>query len=86
MNSILNSTSENTSPLRIIRLKEVLHLTSISESTIRRKIENKTFPIPIQLSARAVGWYEHEIQNYLLSLPRASMDEIAELLPEMDTD
>jgi len=86
MNSILDNTSKNTLPTRVIRLKEVLHLTSISESTIRRKIKKSTFPLPIKISDRAIGWYENEIQNYIQSLPRASMEEITELLPEVDTD
>ena len=86
MNSISINTPKNSLPTRVIRLKEVVYLTSISESTIRRKIKKSTFPLPIKISDRAIGWYENEIQNYIQSLPRASMEEITELLPEVDTD
>lgn len=31
------------------------------------------FPRRLRLSKRAVGWYEHEIDDFLLQLPRANV-------------
>ncbi|MFZ4214751.1 helix-turn-helix transcriptional regulator [Pantoea endophytica] len=55
---------------RILRKKEVLHLTGISTATMYRLISKGTFPAPKKLtgdSGRAVGWGLNEIQNWILS-------------------
>jgi prophage regulatory protein len=53
--------------MRILRKKEVLHITGLSKSTIYAKIKEGTFPKQIILSVRSVGWFEHEIQDWLKS-------------------
>lgn len=50
---------------RIIRLKEVKQLTGLSRSSIYLKISEKKFPFPIKLGARAVGWVEEEIEDWI---------------------
>ncbi|HCC5836648.1 helix-turn-helix transcriptional regulator [Citrobacter farmeri] len=55
---------------RILRKKEVLHLTGISAATMYRLIAKGTFPIPKKLtgdSGRAVGWGSNEIQSWIES-------------------
>jgi prophage regulatory protein len=49
----------------ILRLPEVKRSTGLSRSTIYLKIAQDTFPKPIPLGARAVGWLEAEIQDWL---------------------
>jgi prophage regulatory protein len=53
--------------LKILRLKKVKDRTGLSRSTIYLRIQEGTFPKPINLGARAVGWIEHEIEAWLTS-------------------
>ena len=53
--------------LKILRLKKVKDRTGLSRSTIYLRIQEGTFPRPINLGARAVGWIEHEIEAWLTS-------------------
>ncbi|NPT46158.1 AlpA family phage regulatory protein [Paraburkholderia sp. 1N] len=49
----------------IIRRKQVEALTGLSRSTIYLRISQGTFPRNISLGARAVGWVESEINEWL---------------------
>lgn len=51
--------------LSILRRKEVESRTGLCRSTIYAKIKAGDFPPPIPLGARAVGWIEKEIDNWL---------------------
>lgn len=70
MNTESISNPNNDPAIMVIRMNKVIHLTGLSKATIWRKVNNKTFPIPIKLGSRAIGWYAHEIEEYLLALPR----------------
>jgi prophage regulatory protein len=50
---------------RILRLPEVKHKTGQSRSTIYERIKQGTFPAPIQLGGRNVGWLESEIESWI---------------------
>jgi prophage regulatory protein len=56
---------------RILRRKEVEKLTGLSRSTIYTMISNGTFPTPIRLGVRAVGWPENAIEEWLRARPRS---------------
>lgn len=49
----------------IIRLPRVQARTGLSRSTIYLKVSQHTFPKPIKLSARAVGWLEADVDAWL---------------------
>jgi prophage regulatory protein len=49
----------------ILRLPEVKKSTGLSRSTIYLRIARGTFPQPVGLGGRAVGWLEAEIQEWL---------------------
>jgi len=55
----------NQERLSIIRRKEVERRTGLSRSTIYLRIQEGSFPRPINLGARAVGWLENEIEAWL---------------------
>ena len=57
--------------IRIIRIREVMYLTGWSRSTIWRRLKAKEndFPTPIRYGVN-VGWYAHEIENWIKNLPR----------------
>lgn len=58
---------------RILRRPEVEMRTGISRSTIYEKINSKSayydasFPKPVRLGPKSVGWKESEIQNWISS-------------------
>ncbi|MBL8445442.1 MAG: AlpA family transcriptional regulator [Zoogloeaceae bacterium] len=49
----------------ILRRKQVETRTGLSRSTIYDRIRAGTFPAPVSLGAKAVGWLEHEIDAWL---------------------
>ncbi len=49
----------------ILRLPAVKTSTGLSRSTIYLRITQGTFPKPVNLGGRAVGWLEAEIQEWL---------------------
>lgn len=52
---------------RILRRPQVQHRTGLSRSTIYAMMKEGRFPRPIRLSARAVGWTETSINEWLES-------------------
>jgi len=57
----------NQEKLTILRRKKVETRTGLSRSTIYLRIQEGTFPRPINLGGRAVGWVENEIETWLAS-------------------
>ena len=55
----------NQTHMVILRLPVVLTRTGLSKSTIYVAMRRGTFPRPVQLGARARGWRELDIQNWL---------------------
>ena len=49
----------------ILRLPAVKANTGLSRSTIYMRVAQGTFPRPVSLGARAVGWLEAEILEWL---------------------
>ena len=49
----------------ILRLPAVKARTGLSRSTIYLRISKGTFPAPVSLGGRAVGWIDSEIQGWL---------------------
>lgn len=66
-----------TAPLStIIRRKQLEPKTGLSRSSIYARLDHKspqydpTFPRPISLGLRAVGWLSHEVDDWLANRPR----------------
>ena len=49
----------------ILRLPAVKARTGLSRSTIYLRVSEDTFPKPVSLGGRAVGWIEAEVQSWL---------------------
>lgn len=49
----------------ILRLSAVKNRTGLGRSTIYKKVSNGTFPKPISIGKRAVGWLESDIENWI---------------------
>ena len=65
-----------TAEIRIIRRKQVEARTGLSRSTIYSKLKRNpkrpsdfdpTFPVPISIGAKAVGWIESELDAWLVA-------------------
>ena len=52
-------------PIRFLRLPEVQQRTGLSRSTIYVRLSQGRFPQPVSLGARAVGWIESEIEEWM---------------------
>lgn len=60
--------------VRFLRLPEVLARTGLSRSTIYVRLEQGRFPKPVSLGARAVGWIESEVDEWIQKRIAASRD------------
>ncbi len=58
--------------LAILRRRKVEEVTGLSRSTIYLRCSQGTFPSPIHLGGRAVGWLEDEIDTWLQEQVTAS--------------
>ncbi|MBL8577731.1 MAG: AlpA family phage regulatory protein [Mesorhizobium sp.] len=56
---------------RLLRIDEVVRRVAVSESTIRRRMEDDKsgFPAPVRVGARIIAWRASEIDAYLRNLP-----------------
>lgn len=50
---------------KILRLPVVIEQTGLSRSTLYLRILQKSFPKPVSLGGRAVGWVEEEVQDWI---------------------
>ena len=62
---------------RIIRLPEVQALTGQSRSSIYRRIAAGTFPPPVKLGERSIGWREQAVLQWIDSLQPAPFSTVA---------
>ena len=59
-------------PHTILRLPTVKARTGLSRSTIYHRVSCGTFPAPVPLGGRAVGWNEAEVHAWLNRPDRAT--------------
>jgi len=68
----------NTKQNVIIRRAVLLKKTALSNATIHNKMNprskyyDETFPKRVRLGAKAVGWYELEVDNWILNREKVS--------------
>ncbi len=70
-----NMVQEVEVPTRIVRLPEVMARTGLSRSTIYVRVGKGSFPKSVQLGARAVGWIEEEVDEWIRQQIAASRGE-----------
>ena len=61
----------------ILRLNDVMRRIGLSRSTIYQRITEGTFPKPISLGDRAIGWLESEVDGWLHRQIEASRGRFA---------
>lgn len=57
---------------KILRLPNVKSRTGLSRSTIYLRVSEGSFPAPVSLGGRAVGWIEAEVDEWLKQRIEAS--------------
>jgi prophage regulatory protein len=63
--------------LRIMRLNEVKAVTGLSKTTIYRFEKEGRFPSRVSLGERSVGWFEDDIEGFLISLRQTADGTVA---------
>ena len=64
-------------PYQILTVEEVAAILRLPVKTVRQKrwpscpAFDRSFPAPIRLSKRSLGWFSNEINEWLQSRPRA---------------
>ena len=53
--------------MRIFRLQDVITATGLSRSTLYKYISEGTFPKPVSLGDRCVGWVDSEVHDWILA-------------------
>jgi prophage regulatory protein len=61
---------------RILRLPEVINTVALSRSSIYKKVQDLSFPAPIKLSERAIGWRSDVIEDWLANRTNESKTEV----------
>ena len=51
--------------IAILRLPSVKARTGLSRSTIYLRVSESSFPKPVSLGGRAVGWIEKEVEEWI---------------------
>jgi prophage regulatory protein len=56
----------------VLRLPAVLLATGLGRSTVYRMIAERTFPAPVKLAKRAVGWRQDDVRSWTAGRPSTS--------------
>lgn len=64
-NILLTEGETSESELRVLRIKQVVELTGLAQSTVYKYIGTNCFPRPVTLVGASVGWLEAEVQYWL---------------------
>ena len=59
---------------RILRRQQVERQIGLSRSSIYQMMSDGTFPLPIKLGKRAVGWAQSDIDEWLSNRQRVKHD------------
>lgn len=51
--------------MRLIKLKEVLHITGLSRSTVYRFMSAGGFPMKVELGGNSVAWVKSEVEEWI---------------------
>lgn len=60
----------------ILRKPQVVALTGRSYTSLRRDIKRGTFPRPVQIGPRSIGWRSEEVQAWLDARQTAALPPV----------
>lgn len=61
---------------RLLKLEEVVAMTTLGKTSIYAKVKEGAFPAPVQLGERAVAWRESEVIDWMKGLARANVARV----------
>ena len=64
----------NAKPARLLRRKDVENAVGLKRSSIYELMKKGEFPRPIRIGLKAVGWLEHEVNDWLNERVRMSRE------------
>ena len=64
--------------MQLLRLPEVIAMTTLSSTTIYDMMAAREFPRPIRVGTRAVRWFQHEVIEFIASRPRGGSQRFGE--------
>ena len=70
--SVTAQTPTLESSSQIVRLPYVLKETGLGRSTVYRMVAEHTFPAPVKLAKRAVGWRSDDVRQWAATRPSTS--------------
>ncbi len=70
-------TTSNHIPPRILRMPAVQQKVSLCKASIYNRIKQGTFPKPISLGGKSVGWLESSIDLWILERCEAAKQQAA---------
>lgn len=59
------TSSIQSAPYEIWRRPQVLRITGLSRSSIQRRLDEGSFPAPLSLGGRSVGWRSIDVMSWL---------------------
>ena len=66
---VSKSAADRVAAIRVISIRRVVELTSLSKGSVRNLLKEGAFPRPVQLAKRRIGWREHEVLSWLEARP-----------------
>lgn len=58
-------------PISVLRIDEVMRRTGLRRTMLYQKVREGEFPQQVSLGARAVGWIDKEVDEWILTRGRA---------------
>ena len=68
-NSTANQAEAIESLAPFLRLHDVLRTTGLARSTVYRMVAEHTFPAPVKLAKRAIGWRQDDVRQWTIGRP-----------------
>lgn len=68
----------------ILRLQTVLDLTGLSRSALYAAMQTGSFPRPVSIGKRAVGWLYNEVRDWISSRQRVHKKKLFQTASETE--
>jgi prophage regulatory protein len=62
--------------MNILRLNDVTKKVGLGKTSLYTLIKDNDFPLQVRLSAKASGWLEHEIDEWIATRARSRTDKL----------
>jgi prophage regulatory protein len=62
--------------LMLLRWGQVIELTGLSKSTIKRRIKSGSFPSPLDLGGNCRAWKNKDIEVWINNLEKVNLEEV----------